>query len=221
MSKTAQSRTPAPARRRYRQGARAEAAQQTAKRILDVFVARLTEGWFDEITLDSVAADAGVAVQTVLRRFGSKEGLMEAARDRLVEEVRIRRKVEAGDVEAAIRQLAADYESTGDLVMRLLMQEDRYTALRPFTDLGRREHRAWLEKVFAPQLQPWSGVERKQRVDMLVAASDLYLWRLIRRDMGRSVADYAMTVRQLIDGALARSRNETRVTELQKEGEKP
>lgn len=205
MNKTAQLRTSAPERRRYRQGARAEAAQQTAGRILDSFVARLTDGWFDEITLDSVAADAGVSVQTVLRRFGSKEGLMEAARDRLAEEVRIRRKVEAGDIDAAISQLAADYESTGDLVMRLLAQEDRYPALRPFTDLGRREHREWLEKTFAPQLEAWRGAERERRVDMLVAASDLYLWRLIRRDMGRPPADYRKNVRQLIDGALAPS----------------
>src|SRR6266545_3349860 len=58
--------------RRYTQGARAQAAEATALRIVDAFLTRLMKQWFDEITLDGVAEDAGVTVQTVVRRFGGK-----------------------------------------------------------------------------------------------------------------------------------------------------
>src|SRR5690242_6403041 len=64
------------ATRRYSQGARAQSAEATGRRIVEAFLARLLKQWFDEITLDQVAADAGVTVQTVVRRFGGKEGLL-------------------------------------------------------------------------------------------------------------------------------------------------
>ena len=59
------------ATRHYAQRARAQATEATARRIVDAFLARLMAQWFDEITLDRVAEDAGVTVQTVVRRFGS------------------------------------------------------------------------------------------------------------------------------------------------------
>ena len=62
--------------RRYVQAARAEAAADTARRILEAFLARLMTQWFDQITLDRVADDAGVTVQTVVRRFGGKDGVV-------------------------------------------------------------------------------------------------------------------------------------------------
>lgn len=44
--------------RRYAQGARALSAEPTARRIIDAFLARLMSQWYDEITLDIIAADA-------------------------------------------------------------------------------------------------------------------------------------------------------------------
>ena len=37
------------------------------------------EQWYDEITLDRVADEAGVTVQTIVRRFGGKAGLLDKA----------------------------------------------------------------------------------------------------------------------------------------------
>ncbi len=190
-------------RRAYRQSARAEAAEATGKRILDAFLARLADQWFDEITLDSLAAGADVSVQTILRRFGGKDGLIKAARDQLDAEISRRRATTPGDGARAIDQLAADYEISGDLVMRLLAQEGRYPAVRAVTDYGRAHHRNWLAQTFAPQLGRWSGAERTSRLDGLVAATDLYLWQLIRRDMRRPLAAYKKIVSRMIAGALA------------------
>jgi AcrR family transcriptional regulator len=190
------------ARRSYRQGARAVAAQETAERIVQAFLRRLGRDWFDEIRLEDVARDAAVTVQTVIRRFGGKEGLLDAAAAQLGVEIRRRREVTPGDVAALVEALIEDYETVGDLVIRTLAQDARYPALRRATDLGRREHRAWLAAAFAPQLGP--DAERDAApLDALVAATDVYLWQLVRRDLGRSTAELRRLMTTFIHSALA------------------
>jgi AcrR family transcriptional regulator len=56
-------------------GARAEAAAARGERILDAAEAAFDELPFDEITLAVIAERAGVSAQTIIRRFGGKEGL--------------------------------------------------------------------------------------------------------------------------------------------------
>jgi len=196
-------KTAAASSRPYRQRARAEAAEATYNRILDAFIARLSDQWFDEITLDSLAADAQVSVQTIVRRFGGKDGLIAAARDMLDGEISRKRAAPPGDIDKALEQLALDYETSGDLVMRLLAQEERYPAVRAITDFGRAHHRAWVAAVFAHQLEKWSGAEKTHRLDALVAAADLYLWKLVRRDMKRPLAAYKKLLARMVAGALA------------------
>jgi AcrR family transcriptional regulator len=185
-------------KRTYNLGRRAEAAEATARRILDSFVQRMADGWFEDVRLEDVAADAGVTVQTVLRRFGSKEGLLEATAERIGEEVRTRRRAPAGDIESIIAAIITDYEASGDLIMRMLSQEDRQPAIKRMTDLGRSEHRAWLAKDFAPWLDP----SRPDQLDALVVATDLYVWKLIRRDMRRPVPALHALMRRLVAAAL-------------------
>lgn len=190
----------AAAKREYRQTARAEAAEATAQRILAAFACRLETSWFDEIRLEDLAADAEVSVPTIVRRFGGKEGLLEAVYKGLGADIMEVRAVEVGDVETAIRALADDYEKTGDLVMRTLAQEDRYGAFRFATNLGRKSHRNWVARVFTPWLE--KAADREALLDRLVIATDVYVWKLMRRDMGRSLATYKETVARLIAEAL-------------------
>ena len=65
--------------RAYRQSARATATAATRHRIVDGMVALAHERLTIEITLDDVARRAGVSVATVLRHFGSRDGLFDAA----------------------------------------------------------------------------------------------------------------------------------------------
>jgi AcrR family transcriptional regulator len=192
-----------PAKRSYRQGARALAAEQTADRILDAFDAALTADWFDLVTLDRVARDAGVSVPTVVRRFGSKEGLLEASWQRMSISIQARRAVHPGDIDAMLRVLIEDYEIMGDKVMRALHQEARWPALRAANDIGRRRHRAWVGACMAPWLDPLPPEAREQRLDALVAATDLTLWNLIRRDMGRPPDALRTVMFTFIMGAIA------------------
>jgi AcrR family transcriptional regulator len=189
-------------RRAYRQSARASAAEATAERILDAFLRQMTERWFDEIRLDSIAREAGVTVQTVIRRFGSKEGLLEAMQHRIGEKVEQRREVEEGDVAGVVAGLTADYEENGDIVMRTLAQEDRFAACKAVTDHGRKMHRQWIAKAFRPWLDALPPEARGPAEDALVVAGDLYVWKLVRRDMRRPIAAYQAIMKTMLAAAI-------------------
>ncbi|HEY0414278.1 MAG TPA: helix-turn-helix domain-containing protein [Allosphingosinicella sp.] len=189
-------------KRPYRQGLRAAAAEMTGERILEAFRRALAERWFEEIRLDDVAREAKVTVQTVIRRFGGKEGLLAAAAERVGAEVRQRRRAPHGDLAAAVAALALDYEASGDFVLRLLAQEERYPPIRVIADIGRKGHREWLESSFAGVLDAARPALRRRRLDALVAATDVYVWKLYRRDMKRSVAAYREAVEALAAAAL-------------------
>jgi AcrR family transcriptional regulator len=196
------SKTAPPRSRHYAQTARAESARLTGERILEAFLARLMTQWFDEITLDRVAADAGVTVQTVVRRFGGKEGLLAGAVEVLAEQINADRATPPGDIDAIVRALYADYERTGDAVVRLVALESRQPVLKPFTDIGRRYHRAWLASAFARSLEPMSSSERERALDALYVVTDVHAWRLLRREMGRGVQASQGITRSLIAATL-------------------
>jgi AcrR family transcriptional regulator len=193
---------PDPPRRAYRLGVRAQAAEAAANRVVAAFRTRLRDSWFDEIRLEDVARDAGVSVQTVIRRFGGKEGLLDAAHQQMGHEILARRSTPRGDVGEAIRLLIDDYEAIGDLLLRALAQEDRYPALRRATDVGRAGHRNWLSEVFAAQLDGLPPEAARQRLDALVVATDVYVWKLLRRDMRRPVSELQAMMEHLVRAAL-------------------
>jgi AcrR family transcriptional regulator len=193
--------------RRYTQRARAQAAGATAQRIVDAFLARLMTHWFDEITLDRVAADAGVTVQTVVRRFGGKEGLLADAVKTLASQINARRASPAGDIDRLVANVIDDYEQTGDAVIRLLALEPRHPALGAFIAFGRNQHRRWVSEVFAETLGRLDAAARSGARDALVIATDVYVWKLLRRDLGRSVAATTAIMKGLIHVLIAEFTN--------------
>jgi len=60
---------------------------------------------------------------------------------------------------------------------------------------GRAYHRDWVARVFAPLLDGLSGSARKRRLVELIVATDLLVWKLLRRDMrlGRATAERIVT----------------------------
>ena len=188
--------------RSYTQTARAEAADANARRIADAFVARLMTQWYDEITLDRIAEDAGVTVQTVVRRFGGKEGLLAEAVTTLGARINETRATVPGDVGGLVKNLIEDYEQTGDAVVRLLALEQRHSVLKPMLNTGRRFHRDWISGLFAEELDRLDANARKRALDALVVVTDVYTWKLLRRDMGRSVAATGEAIRQLVEATI-------------------
>lgn len=64
--------------RAYRLGKRADAAEDTRRRILDAARELITEAGFHPVSVEEVAARAGASRPTVYRHFGSKPELLEA-----------------------------------------------------------------------------------------------------------------------------------------------
>jgi AcrR family transcriptional regulator len=66
-----------PRRRRYSSGLRDEQAETTRIRILEALVRTMANG-VAGLSIAAVAREAGVSIPTIYRRFGSKQGLVDA-----------------------------------------------------------------------------------------------------------------------------------------------
>ena len=186
--------------RTYTMTARARSVEQTRTRILDATTALHFERLVADISLDDVAARAGVSVQTVLRHFGSRADLVEAAFDHATEAVAEERRTPVGDVEGAVRVIVDHYEARGDGVLVLLAQEHTEDLARRVTHRGRTMHRAWVEEVFAPFLD---RPDADEVTDLLVVATDVYAWKLLRRDRGLSRGSTEARITRLVSNVLA------------------
>ncbi len=182
--------------RAYTQTARAESAAATRQRILEATVAAFGEP--PEVTLAGVAARAGVSVQTVLRHFGNRDALIAQAASMLADE----RAAPAGDPARAIRVLYDQYERRGDANIRLLGKENTDPHVKRLMNRGRAMHREWVEQVFAPIVSGPTPAARDVLIDLLVVATDVYTWKLLRRDRGLSRRVAESRVRQLVERIL-------------------
>ena len=181
---------------------RAEAAAATRQRILQAGLDLLWEQLTIETTLDDVAGRAGVSVKTVLRHFGSRDGFDAALEQFALEEIGDEWAAPAGDVAGAVHGMFIHYEHRGDGVLKMLGQELFDNAFRARMDPGRRLHREQISELFAPQLAERPAAEREALLDLLVVATDVYTWKLLRRDRGLDRPTAEARVRLLIAGIL-------------------
>ena len=195
--------------RSYTMTSRADAVASTKERIATAALELLMERRFDDVTLTDIATAAGVSHQTVLNHFESKEGVAFAAADLVVASTNDARSgVTPGDTVGAVRRLVADYEQMGDANARWAMDVERLGSLAPLIEQARHSHRAWLEAAFEPYL-PADGKARRRVVNALHAATDVYTWKLLRRDLGVTRAETERTMVRLIDGTLRRLDGDT------------
>src|SRR5919202_4333135 len=183
-------------RRRYRMVARAEAAAATRERILAAAWRRFSDDMYEDVRLADIGSDAGVSVQTVYAAFGTKDQLFVAAWTWEIGHEGLRRdRAPVGDIRKAVRILYDSYELQGDASLRLLAEEHRIPAIREMTDAGRAWHRAWVERTFAPLLAGSRGASRERRLVALIVATDILVWKLLRREMrlDRATAERIVT----------------------------
>lgn len=186
--------------RAYRQNIRAQRVEENEARILEAAERLFSTVLFDRVTLDAIAREAGVTIPTLQRRFGSKEGILTAVGEKVRARVgRQRGTPPAGDLRAAIRQLVEHYELEGRLVWHLLRQEDDSPALAAALDEGRATHRRWVAVAFEPVISARPAAERRALIDALVAATDLFVWKLLRLDLGRGRAQVEKTILTMVE----------------------
>lgn len=172
--------------RRYVMRARADAVGETRRSIIRAAIALVEERASLEFTLHDLAAEAGVSVQTALRHFGSRDAIVAAATELMQAEVVEERRAPAGDVRASVATIVAHYERRGDFVVRMLGREHHDERVRSLMEPGKQLHRAWVEECFAPQVDHLSHAARDDVTDLLVVATDVYTWHLLRRGRGLS-----------------------------------
>lgn len=185
-----------------RMRARADAVEATRARLiqagLDAFGARA----YDEVTIAAVAAAAGVSHQTLLNHFGSKEGLYLALVDSVGDEIAdLRSSAVAGDVESIVGALMDQYERFGDGNARAATLNERIPAVAAMLDRARGYHQEWLATMFAGSL-PAAGAARRDALAALHAATDVFTWRLLRRDLGLSRQATADVITRLLAAGL-------------------
>lgn len=130
----------------------------------------------------------GVSVQTIVNHFGGKDGLADAVADLVASQAAVTRQAPTGDVAAIVAVLFEDYERHGDANVLWTAQMDRVPAIARAAAHARVQHREWLEQVFADRL-PAPGPDREHALNLYYAATDVYLWKLWRRDLGLSRED--------------------------------
>src|SRR5580692_5668656 len=180
--------------RTYRQTRRADATERTRTTILVAARELFREDPQFDPSLEALAERAGVSTRTVLRQFGSKEGVLEAAITAGVGLAAASRHAEPGDVAGAVRAITTHYEAMGDEVMRWLALADRLPMIRRITERGVETHLEWVDAVFAPDLESLPRAARKARRAALATSTDVYVWHLLRRreGLGREATEGAI-----------------------------
>ena len=187
--------------RTYTMSARAGTVAATRERIARQAMALFLEHAYEDVTLAAIAKAAGVSHQTVLNHFESKDGVVLAVAELLAAETRSARyDAEPGDVAGAVRALVGDYERIGDANFRWAASE-RLQNLAELLDEARRSHQEWLVAMFGDRL-PADPAARRRSVHALHAATDVYSWKLLRRDLGLSRSETEKTMAGLVAGVL-------------------
>jgi AcrR family transcriptional regulator len=190
-------------RRAYRGTVQAEIAALTARRIVEAGLVLFDERWLGDVTLEQVAQRAGVTVKTLLRHYGSKDQLFAAVSQHAFREaVEVYGDPPVGDLAALAHRLADFGERAGARLLRGVAQEERDPRMRAAIAQGRAFHRAWIERACAPFLADHE--DRARLLAALAAVTDVYSWKLLRRDgdLGRDEAEHALL--DLLEGLLIR-----------------
>jgi AcrR family transcriptional regulator len=196
----------AEATRPYRQTRRAADAEANTERILRAAHDLFLERSYDQITLAAVAERAGVGLQTLIRRVGTKDGLGRAVNAWIGPQVAADRGEAAdtrGEPQAVAAAIARHYERWGESTDRMLRQEFASPALTEAAAAGRVAHREWIEAAFAAALASRTDPGARRRLHArLVGVCGVELWHVLRRDERLSVAEARDAVADLISACL-------------------
>lgn len=183
-------------KRTYTMRSRAEGVEHTREEIVKAAFELMEERASFMVSLADVAQRADVTIRTVLRHFGSREGLFDAVTEYASTLVSEEREAPVGDVTAAVRTIVAHYEKRGRHVLRMLEEANLDERIAGYVAEGRRMHRDWVRTVFAPQLA--DAEDARALLDLLVVATDVYSWKLLRLDFGLSRARTEQRINTMI-----------------------
>lgn len=189
--------------RSYHMANRAKQATENEQRIMKAIVQLWEQLPLNEITLEMVASRSGMTVRTILRKFGSKEGLIEACIENDAAGRRKSRDLAVpGDYKQALKILLDDYEKLGDASIRTLALEEELPIAKKILETGRAHHRAWCAKIFGPYLPDPHSPDYDPNLLVFIAATEFYLWKLLRKDLNKSYDETFRVFQSLVEGLI-------------------
>jgi AcrR family transcriptional regulator len=188
--------------RTYAKVARAAAEEATRTALLDAAERAFFDDDWDRLSLEAIARSAGVTKQTLLRHYGSKDGLLERAFARAFDHVRGQRlRAPADDIEGALDNLLDHYEELGGRALRIgAMSGGGLVA--EMGRAARQLHYDWVEHAFGGWLAAVSGQQRRRLHAALIVACDVQTWSILANDLGFPRAEVRatllLTIRRLL-----------------------
>ena len=194
--------------RPYKQVARAQARQRTRDALLDAAIEEFTRGRWEKASLQALAARAKVTKQTLLRHFGSKDGLlMQALAHSAAEMFKQRWSAPRGDIEGAVENVLEHYEAWGERSLRVgAWLESGPPTLANLSRAARQVHYDWVEYAFGPQLERLEGEARARCFAALIALCDVHTWWLLSHDLGFERGEVRATLTMAIERLLGEAR---------------
>jgi AcrR family transcriptional regulator len=180
--------------RPYTKVARAEAEQQTRAALIAAADEAFLSGPWEQVSLESIAQRAGVTKQTLLRHFGSKDGLLEQTLRMAIPQVEEQRRgAPTDDIPGAVDNLLDHYEQRGGRAMRST-NLDVGGPLAELAQIARQFHYDWIDHAFGRWLAQASPTERARLRGGLIAICDVQSWWILTRDLGHSRAEVRATL---------------------------
>jgi len=188
------------ATRKYDQRLRAEAAEETRRRILDAVAQRLREAPTETLSLDHVARLAKVARSTIYVVFDSRAGLFDAFARDLWDRTGLAELTEAvatddarahlrGGIEASCKMYAADLELYRVLFAMSQLDPDSVGGAIRAKEKGRQGGMKHLAKRLAEDGVLRDDVTAKQAVQVLWMLASFEAFDLLHTGQGLSVDD--------------------------------
>jgi AcrR family transcriptional regulator len=180
--------------RAYTKIARAEAEEQTRAALIAAADEAFLSGPWERASLESIAQRAGVTKQTLLRHFGSKDGLLEQTlRLAIVQVEKQRLSAPTDDIPGAVDNLLDHYEARGGRAMRST-NLDVDGPLAELAQIAREFHHGWIDHAFGRWLAPAPPAERARLRAALIAICDVQSWWILAHDLGLSRAEVRATL---------------------------
>jgi len=199
--------------RTYTQRARADAAAETRRRILDAAMERLRSAPTEPLSVDRVARDAGVARSTVYLVFGSRAGLFEAIGEDLLERTGFQRIVDAvrlpdprdavrEGLRAAVDVYAAEREVSRTVYAMWALEPDAVRGAFEVVERGRAEGQLRLAQRLhdGGHLRP--GLTVEAAADLLWVVTSFDTFDQLFTGRGLSKEQVAERLVALAEGAL-------------------
>lgn len=193
-------------RRSYKKVARAEKQERTQEALIEAATDEFFEGDWLKSSLQSLSAKAGVTKQTLLRNFGSKDGLLVQALMRGATQIRDQRwSAPPGDIPGVVENLLDHYDVWGERSIRIGEWQRGPTMLGMLSRGARQVHYEWVAYAFAPWLKDAEEPARTRRRAALIALCDVQTWWIFSHDLGLERAEIHATLTDAIERLLGQA----------------